>query len=154
MQMLKQEAALRSASAEDLERVNALLAACELPGVTPADQIGDGYVLAETHGAVVGIAGMEIHGDSGLLRSVAVAESMRSRGLGDVLVRNRMRWANDRGVSAVYLLTTTAADYFARRGFVAVDRDAAPAPIKASREFKDVCPSSATFMIFTEGGVR
>jgi amino-acid N-acetyltransferase len=135
-------------------RVRELLAVCGLPTIDDGDQFGDAYVIAEANGALVGVAGMETHDTSGLLRSVAVAPAARSLGLGDALVRNRMQWARDRSVRAVYLLTTTASDYFARRGFVAVDRETAPAPIKASREFKDICPSLATFMKYTKGGVR
>jgi amino-acid N-acetyltransferase len=152
--MLKHSPALRAARPDDLPHVVALLSACGLPALEADDPFGDGYILAEDDGALVGVAGMEIHGDAGLLRSVAVAASARGRGLADALVRDRLDWASTRGASAVYLLTTTAADYFGRRGFVAVDRSEAPAPIRASREFKEICPSSATFMVFTKGGAR
>jgi N-acetylglutamate synthase-like GNAT family acetyltransferase len=145
---------LRPARNSDLPRVRELLPACGLPAVEENDQFGDAYVLAEQSGDLVGVAGMEIHGDAGLLRSVAVAPVARSQGLGDALVRDRIRWGMDRDVSAIYLLTTTAETYFAKHGFVAVDRGDAPQSIKASKEFKDICPSSAILMLFTRGGVR
>jgi N-acetylglutamate synthase-like GNAT family acetyltransferase len=146
--------ALRPARSADLPRVRELLESCGLPAVEAYDQFGEAYVLAEGNGDLLGVAGMEIHDDAGLLRSVAVASSVRSQGLGETLVRNRIEWANNRGVSTIYLLTTTAAEYFARRGFVIADRDSAPPAIKASREFRDVCPSSATFMKLAKGGAR
>jgi hypothetical protein len=50
------------------------------------------------------------------------------------------------GVEAVYLLTLTAREYFARLGFVAVDRAQAPAEIRRSEEFASICPVSSAFM--------
>ena len=43
-------------------------------------------------------------------------------------------------------LTTTAADYFARLGFVRIDRDAAPPAIRATAQFASLCPASAHVM--------
>jgi amino-acid N-acetyltransferase len=48
-----------------------------------------------------------------------------------------------RGLRAVYLLTTTAADYFRRFGFEDARRDEAPAVLQRSSEFASVCPASA-----------
>jgi amino-acid N-acetyltransferase len=43
----------------------------------------------------------------------------------------------------VYLLTTTAADYFRRRGYEPVDRDALPPAIRSTEEAARLCPASA-----------
>jgi len=62
----------------------------------------------------------------------------------------------ERGVtarrSAVYLLTTTARDYFPRFGFEACSRDDAPDAIRECWEFRAGCPDTATFMRMTLGG--
>lgn len=50
------------------------------------------------------------------------------------------------GVETLYLLTTTAAEFFADRGYVAVERSGAPDAIRGTTEFADLCPSSATCM--------
>ena len=55
-------------------------------------------------------------------------------------------WAEQAGLEAVYLLTTTAAGYFPKLGFVPVERAAVPEEIRASGEFSSVCPSSAVVM--------
>jgi N-acetylglutamate synthase-like GNAT family acetyltransferase len=47
----------------------------------------------------------------------------------------------------MYLLTTTAAGFFERRGYVAAARESAPAEIRATREFADICPASSAFMV-------
>jgi arsenate reductase len=50
-------------------------------------------------------------------------------------------------VARIYLLTTTAAGFFGKRGYLPADRDQAPAGIRATREFSGVCPASAAFMV-------
>ena len=45
-----------------------------------------------------------------------------------------------------YLLTTTAEDFFARRGYVRIARDEAPETIRATREFADICPAGSAIM--------
>ena len=95
---------------------------------------------------------MERHGDSGLLRSVAVDVEWRGRGIAERLIEDRIAWARRTGIRDLYLLTTTAASYFPRFGFTPVDRADVADGIKASSEFADVCPSSATVMKLSPGG--
>jgi amino-acid N-acetyltransferase len=47
---------------------------------------------------------------------------------------------------ALYLLTTTAENYFPAFGFTAIPRDSVPDEIQTTSEFKDICPSSAIVM--------
>ena len=44
------------------------------------------------------------------------------------------------------LLTTTAASFFAKRGYRPLARDEAPAAVRATAEFRSICPASATCM--------
>jgi N-acetylglutamate synthase-like GNAT family acetyltransferase len=57
------------------------------------------------------------------------------------------RHARERGVRALYLLTTTAEKFFAGRGYRRVDREAIPDPIRSTREFADLCPATAAIMV-------
>ena len=145
---------LRAAVAQDLATSEKLLESCELSADGARDQFGEGYVIAERQGELIGLAGVEIHGRHGLLRSVAVAPVLRGAGLGAELVDDRIRWAREQGIESIYLLTTTAAEYFARHGFEIVSRDDAPPEIRASKEFSEMCPSTAVFMKLKRGGVR
>jgi len=77
---------------------------------------------------------------------VVTAADRRGCGIGQALVRDRLGWAERAGLQAIYLLTTTAAGYFPKLGFVPVERAAVPAEIRASGEFSNVCPSSAVVM--------
>ncbi|HEX6133206.1 MAG TPA: arsenic resistance N-acetyltransferase ArsN2 [Longimicrobiales bacterium] len=137
---------VRAATSADLWAVQSLLRAADLPVDGVADQFEDGYVVYEAAGAVVGAAGLEVYGGHGLLRSVVVAPEWRGRGVAESLVTDRIEWGAARGLRAVYLLTTTAAPYFAQRGFTQVDRDRVPASIRRSSEFSELCPETAIAM--------
>jgi amino-acid N-acetyltransferase len=137
---------IRPARAEDLPRVCALLTAAQLPLDGLEEQFGDGYAVAEANGSIVGAEGIETYEEAGLLRSAVVDPSWRGRGVGDALTRDRLAWAKARGLREVYLLTTTAADYFPRYGFVRVSRTSAPTALQRSREFAEACPQTAVTM--------
>ena len=145
---------LRIANARHLEAAKRVLEACGLSALGLDEQYADGYIVAEHEGAVVGLAGVERHGAHGLLRSVAVMPEWQGAGVGAALTHDRIDWARQRGLESIYLLTTTAAEFFARHGFEVTARDAAPAEIRASKEFSEMCPSTAVCMKLTRGGVR
>ena len=90
---------------------------------------GHYFVVREDDGRVIAVAGLEIHGEDGLLRSVAVDNDYRGQGLATSLIEAVLERAARVGLRSVYLLTTTARDYFARRGFTECDRASAPKPI-------------------------
>ncbi len=75
------------------------------------------FAIAREAGAIVGCAGVERAHEIAMLRSVAVAPSHRKRHLGAALVADRIGWARSSHIASLYLLTTDAADYFARFGF-------------------------------------
>jgi amino-acid N-acetyltransferase len=65
----------------------------------------------------------------------------------EVLVQHQIiTRARRAGVRELYLMTTTAEKFFARRGFVRVDRSAAEPTLKDTREWRDLCPASAAVM--------
>jgi amino-acid N-acetyltransferase len=79
-----------------------------------------------------------------LLRSVAVDE--QGRGTGRALVDAAIRFARDRGIRTMYLLTTTAEEYFLTCGFERVTRADVPVGVQSSLEFTSACPASAIVM--------
>jgi len=94
-----------------------------------------------------GLVGLELYGDVALLRSLAVASSMRGTGVGSGLVAHAERHARDQGVQSLFLLTTTAEKFFLRRGYTRIPREDAPAAIKTTTEFSGICPTSSAFMV-------
>ncbi len=50
------------------------------------------------------------------------------------------------GCRALWLLTTSAADFFADLGYAECERVNVPPPIRATLQFAALCPASATVM--------
>jgi amino-acid N-acetyltransferase len=124
----------------------ALLRRAALSENDVAERWGHYFVVREDDGRVVGVAGLEVHGEDGLLRSVAVDDDYRGQGLGAQLVEAVLERAARLSLRAVYLLTTDAKGYFARLGFADCPRGEAPPAIGASWEFTTGCPTAAAFM--------
>jgi protein-tyrosine-phosphatase/N-acetylglutamate synthase-like GNAT family acetyltransferase len=138
--------ALGPPSGGELPAIDALIRASGLPAEVVRDRFPEAYVVARRGGEVVGVAALEPHDGTGLLRSVAVASGERGRGTGLALVADRLALARANGLASVYLLTTTAAPLFRRFGFADAARACAPAMLTASPEFAALCPASATCM--------
>jgi len=141
----RRSVSLRRAGRADDEAVATLLRELELPTEGVAEWL-DRFWVAENQNRVVGVAGMERYGESGLLRSVAVAPDWRGSGIGRTLVDRVLDEGRAAGIREVFLLTTTAEHYFPRLGFQCVDRDCVPAAVRASAEFTGACPASAVVM--------
>lgn len=135
---------LTPATGDDLEVVVDLLDAADLP--TEDVRAADAEFYLARDGGVVGAAGLEPCGDDALLRSVVVAERHRGEGYGATLVEAVAERARDAGVERLYLLTTTAAAFFADRGFEALPRESVPEDVRATSEFRELCPDAATCM--------
>lgn len=135
----------RPATAADLGAIEALLRSYDLPTTGVAEALSD-FLVAETQGRVIAVVGMEYRGAYGLLRSTAVEPAWRGRHIARKLVESAIDKAESRGVRALYLLTTTAEQWFPRFGFVRIERGALPDEIKATDEFRSACPASATAM--------
>jgi N-acetylglutamate synthase-like GNAT family acetyltransferase len=137
---------LRRARPEDRDAVHRLLTAAALP-LDGVDEHFDRFFVAMTAGGVVGAVGVEQHGSYGLLRSAVVDRESQGRGIGALLTLRVLDDARPRGLRAVYLLTTTAADYFKRFGFRPIPRADVPRELWESAELKGACPESATVMV-------
>ncbi|HET9984487.1 MAG TPA: arsenic resistance N-acetyltransferase ArsN2 [Longimicrobiales bacterium] len=145
MERLEGDVVLRPARPEDLPAVEALLEAALLPTAGVAEWLPR-FVVAERAGRIVGVAGLEVYGADGLLRSVAVDGDWRGRGLGRALTDEVLAVATREGVRTVYLLTETAERYFPRHGFRRIARQEVSEAVQASVEFRELCPVSSTVM--------
>jgi amino-acid N-acetyltransferase len=142
---------LRPATAGDLAEIERLLVANDLPTLGVREAIG-GFVIAVEGDVLVGAVAIEPCGPRyGLLRSAVVAESSRGKGIGRRLVEHVIGDARARRIEVLYLLTTTAEDYFPSFGFVRVERKDVPEPVRRTTEFSEACPDTATVMILPLG---
>ncbi len=145
------EVRIEPARPENLVDIFGLLEAAGLPAAGLTDHLPT-VLVARVGGQLVGTAALELYGDAALLRSVAVGEEWRGRGLGTALVRAALDLGCRQGVREFYLLTETAPGFFARLGFRVIPRSEVPAPVRASAEFRGACPETAVTM-FRSGGI-
>jgi amino-acid N-acetyltransferase len=143
--MLGKPASFELASASDLDALIRLLSTNNLP---VADLLGhvNAFTLAKLGGIIVGSVGLELYGELALVRSLCVSESHRSKGIGSALLSAAAARACAEGVANLYLLTTGAAPYFGRHGFVPVLREHAPQEIRNTVQFRSLCPDTAVCM--------
>jgi amino-acid N-acetyltransferase len=137
---------LRAATTRDAAAVERLLTASHLPLAGVRESLQD-FLVAERDGVLVGVGGLEVCCDNALLRSVAVDPAWRSRGIGRDLVTELIARAEARGIHALWLLTTTADRYFPGFGFRMARREDAPDDVRATAEFREACPASASVMV-------
>ncbi len=136
------------ASVEDEKQIKQLLAASGLhhEDIYPVQLQHFLMVKKDTAGDLAGVVGIEPKGDVALLRSLAVARAYRRRGLATQLVGKIEEYARSQQVTALYLLTLTAEDFFVGRGYQKVDRESAPPALQQTSEFKSLCPQTAVCM--------
>ena len=94
-----------------------------------------------------GFGGIEVHGADALIRSVVTLPPLRGRGVGQGIVRALEAEAIVMKCAAVWLLTTTAREFFGKLGYAAIDRADVPGAIRATAQFSSLCPDSATVMV-------
>jgi amino-acid N-acetyltransferase len=142
---------IRTATARDWSAIERLLTDSGLPLDGARDHI-DRFIVAEENGAIAGCAALERYGEIALLRSVAVDSPVRGRRLGERLVSQLIAIARRDGIESLFLLTTTAAEWFPRFGFRSIERGLAPAGLSKSSEFRGACPATAVLMSLDLGG--
>ncbi len=104
---------LRTAAPENHASLIALLSSVNLPVAGLPPDLNN-FIIRQEAGEVNGSVGLEISWSCTLLRSLAVTPEKQGSGLGKVLYRAAEEYAVRQGVSDLYLITTTAADFFAR----------------------------------------
>ena len=134
-----------TAREEDVEDLVTLLKSNNLP----ISDLGLGqriFLVALLDEKVVGCVAVEIYGTNGLLRSLAVSNNFRGKGIGQKLVAKAEAWSLDNGMKNLYLLTTTAVDFFIKLDWYKIDKASVPEIVALSSEFLSICPSTAVCM--------
>lgn len=137
---------ITKAETTDLKSIKRLLDSFGLP-VSDIDKSHIEFWVYKDSGKVAGCIGLQEVGDAGLLRSLAVQEAHRGRGIGKALVQQLLRQAEYNGIKELYLLTETAAAYFSHLGFEETERESAPEEIRTTHEFSTLCSDSAICML-------
>lgn len=88
------------ARGHDIAPALELLRRCDLPEKGVAEGFGH-YFVVHDDGRLVGLAGLEIHAEDGLLRSVVVEPEYRGQGLAKALVESAVERARRLELRAV-----------------------------------------------------
>lgn len=130
----------------DLTSIKNLLKDNQLP-YEDLEESQVAFITKEKEGTLIGCIGVETFGAEGLLRSFAVVDAHKGTGIGKQLLDELCENGQRQGIQKMHLLTTTADAYFKRYGFTVAERSQAPTAIAQSKEFSNICPSSAVYMV-------
>jgi len=136
---------IESGTTADLPAIRLLLDALRLP-THDLGAPNQRFLVARDGSEIAGCVALERYGDFALLRSLAVLAPRQGHGLGSALHEKALGFARETGVANLFLLTTTAEGFFARKGCARIDRNLVPAPVQASPEFRSLCPARAVCM--------
>jgi len=143
----KSTPSLGVAGAADLPAIRDLLSQAGLPIADLTDATPIRFWLIRKEGSLIGTVALERYGNVAVLRSLAVHPGHRGNGLGVALLRQAELGAWEEGIGTLCLLTTTAAELFARHGYERIARSEAPEAVRRSEEFHSLCPDSAVCML-------
>lgn len=135
----------------DPEGLTDLIVALEAAGL-PTGDLGDPGRTFFHHRRLddesVGWGGFELYGADALLRSMTVEPHARRQGNGRNLAALLMRRAHECGARQAYALTDNldSRAFFEAAGFLAIERNAAPASIRGTRQVAELCPASAVLL--------
>src|SRR5688572_7293884 len=105
-----------------------LLESVKLPVVDLPSDLSH-FLLAIDRSNTIGIVGLEIYGNYGLLRSLVVDPYYRNEGVAGQLIQRLEEYTKRLKLETIYLLTETAAAYFQKKGFQTIQRDQVPAAL-------------------------
>jgi len=136
------------ASVEDETKIKEVLTAGGLhhQDITPSHLQHFLVLKDDPSSTLTGVVGLELINNNALLRSLAVIEPHRSKGLATQLLKEIEKYARSNQVDTLYLLTLTAERFFTKRGYRKTDRKSAPPAIQETAEFKSLCPATAVCM--------
>ncbi len=135
------------ASVADETSIRQLLEQSGLPSSDLTPELLQHFLVWREGATLTAVIGLELLGDTALLRSLAVSGTRQGGGIGRQMVQAAETLARNHGIGTLYLLTTTAERYFAGLGYRHTPRDAAPPALRATPQFSSLCPASSSFML-------
>jgi N-acetylglutamate synthase-like GNAT family acetyltransferase len=107
------------ATLADAQSIHQLLTDCDL-SISEVLEPGTVYFVARLSEKVVGVCGLEFDGESALLRSVAVDNGMRGRGIARALIDDALRELHCKSIRVLFLFSKDMGAYFENLGWVEV----------------------------------
>jgi amino-acid N-acetyltransferase len=135
----------REANITDFLVIKELLNHSNLPS-NDIEKYIENFIIIEINNKIIGIGGLETYNQFGLIRSIVVKPECRNNGVAKNIYGLIEKKASDSGIKTLYLLTETAIDYFKKLGFKIQSRSNVPKSIMRTKQFRELCPSSAVVM--------
>ncbi|RDU37482.1 hypothetical protein DRW41_06445 [Neobacillus piezotolerans] len=145
------ELSLKSGAREDVERIVGFLEKAGLGTAGIDEETMEHFLIAEDEGEIKACLGIELFGDSGLLRSLALSEGLGGHKL-FMLFEQMLVFAKKRGLKAVYLATNkrTAIPFFEMVGFGMIVKSELPEEFFRSSHVMDILNvENSVFLKFT-----
>jgi N-acetylglutamate synthase-like GNAT family acetyltransferase/protein-tyrosine-phosphatase len=133
------------ASGGDLDAIKRMLVASLLPSRDVGGP-NQRFIVASDNGRILGCAGLETYGQDGQVRSMAVHWTRRNAGLGSRLHERLLFEAVLADVRTLYVVTTTAEDFFSRHGYRRIETKDVPHDLLYSEEFATFVPGGGVVM--------
>ncbi len=138
---------INTADENDFQDIISLLIECDLVTEDLShESVKNFLVVRDQNINLVATIGIDLYSNIGLLRSLAVQEHYRNKGIANNLLNEVEKIAFEKKLRSLYLLTMSASEYFQKRNYVPIPRESVPLPIKESKQFLDLCPSSSLCM--------
>ncbi len=145
--METQDNRIRKPRPDELPRLAAWLAEEKL--VDDSLDTLDLLQVLERQGEIAAMAGVECHGDYGILRSVLVRPAFRGQGLAQALVKRLHAQSEQQGLRHLYLITEHAAGFFERLGYARLPLEETPEAVQAFRRQQCRCAPCAVAMHYS-----
>ncbi len=126
---------IEPATPADAQSIHELLTDCDLSTLELLEP-GTVYLVARLGEKVVGVCGLEFDGESALLRSVAVDNDERGRGIAKALIDDALRELHRRSVRVLFLFSKDTGAYFENLGWMEVPVSEAAEALRQAPQVK------------------
>ncbi|MFW9930219.1 MAG: arsenic resistance N-acetyltransferase ArsN2 [Candidatus Thorarchaeota archaeon] len=144
---MKSNYKLVKATKKDLTSTYSLLKQFNLP-IEGIEKHLENFFVIKDGNLIIGVGGLEVYEEVGLLRSIAVNPKYQKQGLGRLIIEHLMDYAKrKRNINNLFLLTDTVPKLYEKFGFKYIKRNDVNPKITQSEEFKGSCPYTADAMV-------
>lgn len=126
----------------DLKEIEKFLKEAELPVNDIYSSPVNFFGIKESQ-KMVAVGALEIYHPYAIVRSVAVSPKLQKNGVGSKMVDFLEEKAKELKIAELFLLTTTAEEFFSKKGYANKLRSSCPEKILNSEEYRNLCPDSA-----------
>jgi N-acetylglutamate synthase-like GNAT family acetyltransferase len=149
---------IEPATLADAQSIHELLTDCDL-SILEVLEPGTVYLIARLGEKVVGVCGLEFDGRSALLRSVAVDNGARGRGIAKALIDDALLELHRRGIRVLFLFSKDTGAYFENLGWVEVPVIEAADALRQAPQVKRYDRTGwyfneRAFRLYLAGGIR